>query len=368
MASLILILILSCEVTEMAKQSSFPKFFTGYDFETPYKLASDPGAKMRFLAMLHLQKGKSFTEIGDMLRVSRRTVAEWFKRFVSEGIRGLFDKLRTGRKPILSPSDESDFKKEVLKLQEERKGGRVRGEEIRQMLKDRFGAEYSLSGVYDLLNRLGMVWITGRSRHPDADPEAQKDFRENFAEKAEEVLPEGTDPDRADIWFQDEARVGQRGTTTRIWTEKGTRPGIVQQQQFQSVYIFGAVCPQNDEAVGLVMPKADTEVTEIHLGMISDVVPKGRHALIVLDGASWHTTPKLECPENISLLPLPPYSPELNPTEYVWEQLRQNSLSNRCFETYEAVVDACCEAWNSFTGIPGSIKSLCSRKWASLAA
>jgi transposase len=364
---LILTILISEGVREMPKKSSFPQFFTDYDFEKPYRLDSDARSKIRLLAMLHLQKGKSFTEIGNMLRVNRHTVAEWFRRFVSEGIHGLSDKLRSGRKPTLPPSEEDDFKKEVINLQKERKGGRVKGKEIRQMLKDRFGAEYSLSGVYDLLGRLGIVWITGRSSHPKADPEAQKDFKENFAEKAKEVLPEGIDHNKVDIWFQDETRVGQRGTTTRIWAEKGTRPGTVQQQQFQSVYIFGAVCPRNDEAAGLVMPKADTEVTEIHLRMISDMVQDGHHALVVLDGASWHTTPKLKCPENISLLPLPPYSPELNPTEQVWEQLRHNSLSNRCFETYEAIVDACCEAWNFFTGITGSIKSLCSRKWAFLA-
>ena len=69
-----------------------------------------------------------------------------------------------------------------------------------------------------------------------------------------EILPEGTKIEGVDIWFQDEARVGQRGTVTRTWAKKGTRPRLARQQQFEYAYIFGAVCPARDEAVGLVMP------------------------------------------------------------------------------------------------------------------
>lgn len=352
---------------DMARKPELSDFFMNFNFDTPYKLASDPKEKIRFLAMIHLQEGKTFMEIGEILKVDRHTVAEWLKKFESEGIRGMCDKKRTGRNTILPRSEEENFKKEVIKLQDDREGGQVGGEDIRQMLKEVFNAEYTLSGVYDLLKRVGMVWITGRTVHPKADMEAQEDFRNNFTAKAKEVLPADIDISDVDIWFQDEARVGQRGTITRIWTEKGSRTGIVMQQQFNSVYIFGAVCPQNDEAVGIVMPYADTAATEEHLKIISQQVPEGRHALIIVDRAAWHTTPKLQQPENISLLPLPPYSPELNPTEQVWEQLRRNSLSNRCFENFEAIVDACCDAWNFFAAIPGAIKSLCSRKWAVLA-
>jgi len=72
-------------------------------------------------------------------------------------------------------------------------------------------------------------------------------------------LPAGIDAKKVEIWFQDEARVGQRGTVSRIWAHKGSRPRIVQQQQFTAAYIFGAVCPENGKTAGLVMPEANTE-------------------------------------------------------------------------------------------------------------
>ncbi|MGE3954178.1 MAG: IS630 family transposase [Parachlamydiales bacterium] len=144
-----------------------------------------------------------------------------------------------------------------------------------------------------------------------------------------------------DIWFQDEARVGQKGTVTRTWAEKGSRPRLLRQQQFEYVYLFGAVCPQRDEAVGLVMPGVNTEAMLLHLQLVSAKIPKGRHGVIVLDRAAWHTTKRLKRFPNLSLLPLPPASPELNPTEQVWQVLRDRFLSNRSYEGYEEIVSAC---------------------------
>jgi len=118
------------------------------------------------------------------------------------------------------------------------------------------------------------------------------------------VLPKEVDIEAVDIWFQDEARVGQRGTVTRTWAKKGTRPRLSRQQQFEYAYVFGAVCPARDEAVGLVLPAANTEAMLVHLEHISMKIPAGRHAVIVLDKAAWHTTKRLKRFHNISLLPL----------------------------------------------------------------
>ncbi|MDB5930064.1 MAG: ISSod10, transposase OrfB [Polaromonas sp.] len=168
------------------------------------------------------------------------------------------------------------------------------------------------------------------------------------------------------MWFQDEMRIGQRGTQTRLWARKGTRPRVVRQQQSESAYVFGAVCAQQDSAIGLVMPHANSEAMAHHLQALSEAVPAGRHAVLVPDRAGWHTTPKLPQFPNVSLLLLPAGSPQLNPAEQVWQQLRDRHLANRCYDGYEQIVDACCEAWNVFTQIPGAIRSLCSRSWAVL--
>ena len=90
-----------------------------------------------------------------------------------------------------------------------------------------------------------------------------------------EVLPTEISIDAVDIWFQDEARVGQRGTVTRTWAAKGTRPRLIRQQQFEYAYIFGAVCPALDKAVGLILPVANTDAMLVHLEHISAAIPRG---------------------------------------------------------------------------------------------
>jgi transposase len=131
--------------------------------------------------------------------------------------------------------------------------------------------------------------------------------------------------------------------------------------------LFGAVCPARDAGVALVLPVADSEAMNLHLAEISRNVTPGAHAVILLDGAGWHQTGgKLSVPDNISLLKLPAYSPELNPVENIWQYLRQNQLSNRVFDSYEAIVDACCDAWNALTAEPSRIQSIATRPWASV--
>jgi transposase len=115
-----------------------------------------------------------------------------------------------------------------------------------------------------------------------------------------------------------------------------------------------------------VLPHVNADAMNLHLAEISSQVARGSHAVVVLDGAGWHQTgDKLRLPRNISLLPLPPYSPQLNPVENVWQFLRQNYLSNRVFESYETIVDACCNAWNAFISAPHTIRSVTTREWAS---
>ncbi len=178
------------------------------------------------------------------------------------------------------------------------------------------------------------------------------------------MLPASAKGKSLEIWFQDEARVGQKGTLTYLWTRRGTRPRAVQDTRYKWAYLFGAVCPARAIGAGLVMPRADTEAMNLHLIEISDAVSPGAHAIVVVDGAGWHISDDLVVPSNISLLTLPPYSPELNPIENVWAYLRSNKLAHRLYETYTQIVDACCDAWNSFIAAPEVVRSITQRQWA----
>lgn len=113
-----------------------------------------------------------------------------------------------------------------------------------------------------------------------------------------------------------------------------------------------------------MLPFANTEAMNAHLAEIARTVAEGAHAILVLDGAGWHGSGALTVPDNISLVHLPPYAPELNPVENVWAYLRANKLAITVFDNYDDIVDACCKAWNFFANDPKAITSITSRQWA----
>ena len=166
--------------------------------------------------------------------------------------------------------------------------------------------------------------------------------------------------------FPANARVGQQGTLTHIWARRGSRPRAPRDTRYQWAYLFGAVCPARGIAAGLVLPFVNTAAMNAHLAEIARTVAPGAHAVLILDGAGWHGARNLVVPDNISLLPLPPYAPELNPVENVWAYLRANKLAITVFDSYDDIVDACCNAWNFFANDPKAIASITSRTWTQI--
>ena len=169
---------------------------------------------------------------------------------------------------------------------------------------------------------------------------------------------------RVEVWFQDEARIGQKNSLTRVWGQTGSRPVAPKDLGFASAYVFGAVCPSAGRAAALIMPICNTLAMTHHLSEISSQVAADAHAVVILDGAGWHSSHGLVVPGNITLLPLPPYSPELNPVERIWHYLRSHWLANSVFRSLADIMDACETAWNRFAADPGLIRSLCAVAWA----
>jgi len=167
-----------------------------------------------------------------------------------------------------------------------------------------------------------------------------------------------------EIWFQDEARIGQKNKITRWWARRGTRPHAPRDQRTASTYIFGAVCPKQGKGAALVLPACNTEAMNLHLIEIAKTVAPGTHAVLLVDQAGWHLSTRLLVPSNITIIAMPPKSPELNPVENIWQYMRDNWLSNRIFWSYENLVDHCCYAWNKLVDQPWRIMSIGLRNWA----
>ena len=164
-----------------------------------------------------------------------------------------------------------------------------------------------------------------------------------------------------EVWFQDEARIGQQGTLTAVWARQGSRPTAVKQTEYEWLYLFAAVNPVTGQSAALISPTVNTDYMNAHLQILAHEAGPGVQIVLVLDGAGWHVAKALKIPGNITLLPLPPYSPELNPVERVWAYLRQHYLSNRVYRDYDDLSQQTTLAWNRLDA--PRLQSLCHTSW-----
>jgi transposase len=157
--------------------------------------------------------------------------------------------------------------------------------------------------------------------------------------------------------------VGQKGRTTHRWWTRGERPSGLCDKRFASTYLFAAVEPATGAGVALVLPTVSTVAMGRFLAELSANLAPDVHAVLVLDQAGWHGARALVVPDNITLVPLPPYSPELNPVERLWLYLRERYLSHRLLEDYNAVVSACCAAWTALIRSPDAFGPSPANPW-----
>lgn len=140
---------------------------------------------------------------------------------------------------------------------------------------------------------------------------------------------------------------------------------MVRDNRHDSAHLFGAVCPERAIGAAIIMPAVNTEAMNHHLIEISALVAPRAHAVLVCDGAGWHQQgDRLRVPDNITMLILPPYAPELNPMENIWQYLRANKLCNLVWDSYDAIVNACADAWRFLINDPDRIISIAIRDWA----
>ena len=178
----------------------------------------------------------------------------------------------------------------------------------------------------------------------------------------------------------DEARVGQKGRLCHRWWARGRRPPGRRDRRFEWAYLFAAVEPATGADVALVLPEATTATMNLFLAEFAAGLPGDAHAVLPRGAptrCSHAVLPRGAGPRRRRLarrqgagragerhpVPLPPYSPGLNPVERVWLHLRERFLSLRVVADYRAIVDACCEAWNRLVADPGRRRSLCDQPW-----
>jgi transposase len=291
----------------------------------------------RLQAVILAQQGWTAMLIAQSLGCSLRSVKNWVAQYNRGGVEALRERPRPGRPRRLDPEHYPRLKERLDAPPREEDGVcTLRGHDVRRILGREFGVTMSLQAVYDLFQRIGYSSLMPRPRHEGSIPEVQEFFKEIVVDQIQAITEEHPDKE-VRVYFEDEARFGTQGTITRVWAPRGSRPRAVRQNGRQWLYVLMAVCVATGATSALIMPGLDTEVINLFLEQFGKELPGGVHAVLIWDGAGYHTSGDLVVPGNVSLIQLPPYSPELNPVENLWHYLRSHHWSNRPYEGYEGL-------------------------------
>ena len=308
--------------------------------------------------------GYTAPAIAMSLGLSRRICQGWVYRYNEQGLAGLTDLRGNSAPPTLSPVQEQQFHArlaagptpadEVCAL---------RGADVRRILAQEFGVLRSLPGIYHLLHRLNYSCLRPRPRHRHADPVAQETFRRELPARLA-ALAEQYPGKRLRVYFQDESRFGQQGTLTNVWAQRGSRPTAVRQTEYDYLWVIGTVCPETGHAEGLLSPSLNTKIINVFLAQFSLTLAADEQAVMIWDGAGFHTSKQLIVPANITLIKLPPYSPELNPIENLWHYLKSHFWSNKTYANYDALEAAAMQAWRTAVLDAPLMKTVCAAPYA----
>jgi transposase len=314
---------------------------------------------LRYQAVVLAKQGHAAPEIARVLGCSRRAVQNWVTQYNQGGLPALQERPHTGRPPRLAGP-------ELLRFQERLEAGpkpedrtcTFRCRDLCRILEEEFGVRLRRQAMYDLLHRLNYSSLMPRPQHEQANPEVQEFFKEIVVEQIDAIAAQHPDQEIR-TYHQDEARFGQKGTLTRVWARKGSRPRAVRQTGFTSLYVLAAVCAATGSVSALIMPELNTAVVNLFLEQFSRELPAGVHAVLIWDGAGFHTGAELVVPSNVSLIQLPPYSPELNPVENLWHYLRAHHWSNRRYQDYNELEAEAARSLCAVCGDTETVKSVC---------
>ena len=356
------------------------------------RASEDADQVRRLLALALIYDGGSRTQAAAAGGVTLQVVRDWVLRFNAHGPGGLIDRTAPGQPSRLNDEQRAELAAMVENGPIPAVHGVIRwriidlsangsGRNTRSASRSRRSA--ASCGPSDTASCRRAHAITRRRRAPsrlskkvarhtggDRAPAGRRCRRyRGVVRRRSQDRPEEQDhPSLGEAGFEvhdtDSADHAAHLARRTALTEGGSRPSAPSDQRTASTYIFGAICPKEGKAVGLILPWCNTAMMDLHLAAISADVAPGRHAALLLDQAGWHLSAKLTVPDNITIVPLPPKSPELNPQENVWQYMRGNWLSNRVFDNADALLDHCCDAWNKLEAQPWTIMSIGLRNWA----
>jgi transposase len=300
----------------------------------------DPRQKERLQVLLWAGTGRA-----------RSTIQIWLDDYATDGLEGLLERQT-------SPGASSPLRNEKVQkeLTQGLKEGRWRtASQVAQWLKKEHGIERAAKSLYRWLGKAGGALRVPRPRHQEQDPQATQAFRDEFELKLAALnLPKGKP---IKIWIADEGRFGLHTHTRRCWTLRGHKVHAPHQHRYEWEYVYGALEVVAGGAQFQFLPSVNLDLSRGFLQQIANSDPLAEH-VVIWDQAGFHPRPKDQLlPARIHLIPLPPYSPELNPVEGLWDQVKDHTC-NRLFTSLDDMEITLTAALRPFWETPARVLSL----------
>ena len=311
----------------------------------------------RLLAMRMAASGQfTAAQIAEQLEISRRQFFNWVKLLKNGGVAGLLERKHGGGTP---PSVQG---KVLEEFHEGLKQGRwKRAKEIQRWLASQHKVKLALPGVYYWLGKLGGVLKVPRKTHAKKDAAAAAEFQRTLCDRLRSLNVAGGRPVR--IWVADEHRYGLIPVVRKCWTLCGLRPTAPYQTKYEWGFLHSALEVDGANASEfLCTPEVNLETSTLFLQRLADRFPDAEH-VVIWDQAGFHPRPgAVAIPAHVHLLPLPPYSPELNPAEIIGDLIKDR-LGNTLFKTLDEIEDAIGEELRPVYETAERIRRLVSHPW-----
>lgn len=302
-------------------------------------------------------------QVAEFCGIARGHLFRWIKTVRERGLEALMERGRVGTRPGtrrgLDPAVDAELN---TKLEA---GDFVTAMQAKRWLKDELGMEVTCRKVWQWLKKAGGVLVRPRPVHSKKDPAAEEKFKAELAQKLEglEIL-EGS---LVKIWTMDEARFGLHTQMRRVWALRGKRPVLPRQIKYEWDYLYGSLDVTGGQAHFCQLPPVSLEWDRAYLENLAATVPDAVH-VVIRDQAGFHLRDgDSRLPERVRIIDLPPYSPELNPCEQVWDMIRDET-GNRIFKTFKELRKATLPALQRFWNDSGAVLRLIGRPWLALQA
>lgn len=321
------------------------------------RICTDVKSQQRLLAARLAASGQmTAAQIAEQLDISRRRFFDWMNALKAGGLAGLLEREHGGG---AVPQIKGDARQELLAgLQS---GRWKRAKEIQHWLRERHAIGLKLPGVYYWLGKLGGVLKVPRKTHAQKDAAQSEEFQRTLCAQLKNLNVAGGK--RVRVWVADEHRYGLIPVVRRCWSLRGLRPTAPYQTKYQWGYLYSALEVDGANAAEfLCLPRVDLEMSHLFLGRLAARDPEAEH-VVIWDQAGFHPKPELHAvPARVHLLPLPPYSPELNPVEVIGDVIKDR-IANTLWQTLEALEEALGEELRPIYESADRVRRLVSHPW-----